>query len=369
MPFPQGLAQITRIEQIDRVVHATSSGMEITRTFWVWPYESWPRVTTALRGTVEGGTRIPPARDTYVDNCYCNETRVTMPPDSMASSPELTPQGANEPDDAATVKARIRARRENPGEDSAGDVSFAVVTAHYRPLISAWPYKVGATGEILKDNNGDPVPADERWDWIDPVITMGQRQIRWPLGLFISIDSFLSGPGTPDAVPDDSGEPLTVAVYDVSIRRILVDEVPWTTIAAASGALNRNVFPAGLPDSSVLPKFRPGTLKFAGADIVNMVDAGGNRWYEITYRFKWIAHSSPSVMNALGQAADGWITWNHVLVRPLTATLGWYPVWIAEDQNNTKILLSGIFDAFAKQGGALHTSMDFMWLFRPEPDN
>ncbi len=326
------------IQQLDRTVHTTSSGIEITRLFYVKPYAFHTLVMQRLQGSVQDGQRLAPLRDPYIRNCYCNECVTTF------ADPRVNAGADSLDEDGGDVGEQLEVLKE-PLPNTAG----AFVTAHYRPLITAFP---------TDDPNGT------QWDWIDPIVQPGIRQIRWPLGLYISIDSPFFGAGSPDAVPDDSGDPLTIVIHDVSIRRILVDQVDWDGIAAAAGTVNRRPFPSGLPNNKVLPIFRPGTLKYMGSDVVNMLDASGNRWYEVTHRFKWITHWSRITMDALGQAKDNWITWNHILMRPRTAQLGWYPVWQAQDQNSILVALQGVADGFAARGGPLHNEADFMELFR-----
>ena len=340
------MADPTLIEQIDRTVHTTDSGIEIVRRFYIEPYESHPEFLTILRGSVskpgDQWIRTPPSHDPYIPNCYCNEARVDFAhEDAMASSPSIQ--------DVGGVRASLEDHQEKPAEGTAG----AIVTAHYRPLITAWD------GE---DNLGH-----SRWDWLDWRIDPGVRQLPWPDGLFVN------GPlwDWPTAVPTEAGAPIAVCLHEFSIRRILVPQIPWEMIQMCAGCVNRDVFPTIPPVNQVLPTFPPRTLKFNGVTQQCMVDPNGKRWYELTYHFSWINQWDAWITDAHGNKESGWITWNHVFIHPealfglIGEYTGWYEVTRGLPFSIGPVTVPIFGLPFLQlRGGRLYNEADFMPLFQ-----
>ena len=342
--------------RMDRVEHTSSSGIETVETWVCEPYEQAREVQRELTGSVsfagKSWSRKYPARDPQNENCFCVETLVTSShPDAMASSEELT--GDNTINKLEDVPVKLQ-------KGTAG----AVIRATYRPLITAW--------KASEDDDGNEVEGDgtERWDWIDPIIRPGVRQIPWPPGLLIGLDKLIaiwpfdSGFAP---VPDNVSNPLGVSVSDFSIRRMYVGEIPWDTIAAASNSVNGTDWPGGGNAKDGLPEFKARTLKFIGADVQNMMDVDGNRWYELQYNFEWVQHYTDRLFDKDGKQSQGWVTWNHIFYRPRwnsESTTGWYEVWKGEEKQDIPMrILDNWLPGLAITGGRLFNDVDFSTLF------
>ena len=363
------LPEPTTLQQWDRTDHSTSSGIEIIRTFYCEPYSSYPSVKQALQGTVtvdDAGvwTRTRPARDTYIPNCYCNEvTADFVDKRAITSSHSMELPGRNlkemlegavadEPDD----NNRIR-------ETTELGVAGALIKAHYRPLITAWTRTDGSEPDELPRF----VPEDDEWDWMDLKRVPRIRQIQWPEGLFITARDFVGLPFN-ENIPDSASSPLGLVIEDISIRRILVGEIPQDVIDQCANCVNREVFPAA--DSNARPGFPTcpaRTLKFVGADTLNMMDAQGHRWYELTLNFRRIVHWSNAVVTAAAHFEDNWVTWNHVFMRPGLSPVGWYPVWLSADRRPLGVAIPSIVDDLRLRAGPLHNEADFALLFKLNP--
>lgn len=339
------------IQEKDRTVHTSHSGIEIERTFYAEPYSSHPDVLKALQGSVEknGETweRTDPAHDPWIENCYCTEAVLGFEDkEVMAGSPSLDAAAGND------LADKLTKQKETPKEGAAG---YQVI-AKYRPLLTAW--------------TGDDSDGHSKWDWLEPKFTPGVREIPWPNGLFAET-TFL-GDVVPDNIPDEVGSPVGVPVHDVAIRRILVGAVPWETIAASANALNKDVFPeAGTSAADNLPAFPERTLKFTGVDILNMVDTEGNRWYELIVNFKWINLWAEKLFNlgAGGESEEGWVTWNHALYQPWwlgQGDTGWYEAALGEQRRIAGFNAPFDIPGFGLIGGRLHSEVNFMPLFKLE---
>ena len=338
---------VSLIQQTGRTVHTSPSGIEIIRNFYIEPYEAHTTVTKALQGSVTGGegawVRTAPARDPWIPACFCTEAVADpVDPDAWASSGSISEQGPVIGEPQLNTLVDILERKKAPQ-------SGANITAHYRPMITAWE---------------NPFEPEYALDWLDPKIEPGVRQLPWPGGMNVK-----SVPGYTFNVPAAVAAPIEVPISSVSIRRILVGSVPHGKIKAASGAINDGIFPApGTGAAGGLPKFEKGTLKFEGADVQNMVGSDGSRWYEITYRFKWIHLPDATLISALGTETKGWVTWNHILFCPsffgLQGKVGWYEVFRGKQRNlafdgviNIQLPLMAVF------GGRLYNETNFAPLF------
>lgn len=334
--------------------------MDITREFYVEPFEVWPSVVELLMGKVEpdGNTfkRTRPARDTIVRNAFCNETIVTLADrDAMASSPSL-----------GSLSEETRKQIENV-EESPESVG-AKITAHYRPLITAWQPK--ATGDGIVDVFAGE-PPDDIWDWMDPTFNTSFRQIPWTPGLNISFPGGIAGLPSSKSVPQEVGVPIAIPITDFSIKRMLVGKPPWDLIQAVAGCVNSVRFPdPASPAANGLPSFAPRTLRFDSPTIKNMMDSRGRRWYEITYNFKWI-QGVGDLIDALGNEDFGPVTWNHVFMSPTIFGFGfktaWFEVWRGKFAN---IEFPGLgrqlvpqIPGFAIFDGLLYNEANFMPLF------
>ncbi len=342
---------MTEIASTGRVHRSSSSGMTTQRKFDVDPFKDWLEVAHAAQGSVTGSpgnwTRTLPAKDPYVETNYCNEVRVDLEhPDLLCSSDKLGPDGG-------TIKERLELTPESPTEGAAG----AKLTATYRPLITS---------------NPDAESPHHPFDWMNATFNPGFVQVPWPEGLFaaVKIDpgAFLGGAGAAGvidflaavALPKDLALPISVPVIDFSIRRILVGEPPWETINALAGKVNAGAFPRPAND---LPTFPAQTLLFDDVDVINRLDAKGNRWYELVYNFRWIKLYDEFVVDKDGNGKPDWVTWNHALMRPWwlgAKRLGWYSVHRRENLSDVPFKVNII----QLSGGPLYTlGDDFMPLF------
>jgi len=334
------------IQSLNRTVHVSNSGIDIERRFYIEPYSYHPEVLKTLLGSAtivkKVLSRVPPARDPWIRNCYCTEAMITLADsDAMAGSPGLEDGGNN------TLIKKLENVREAPKEGSAG----AFVLAHYRPLITAW-------------EGTNPGTTHPEFDWIDYSVTPGVRQMPWPEGLYVYHQ------GNSAAVPDTVGFPFTVPVNTLSIRRMLLPEVPWEAIDAAAGCVNKNAWP---PDNSAvskrIPQSPPRTLKFENAEVTNQVDMEGNRWYEVTYTFTRIVLLEDVLTSATGDVNPGPVTWNHVFTRPSLwgwkGQTGWFEVFKGKAVPIWDAPLGIDWPGMAKVYGRLHAECDFDKLFVP----
>jgi hypothetical protein len=335
------------VEQTSRTVHNSTSGIEIIRTFYVEPYAAHQTVQKALQGFVADGERTLPAHDPYITNCFCVESRAEFADiNAMASSPSLEIKSETGED----LRDKLQDTKEAPQDGTAG----AIVTAHFRPLITAW------------ESKDEDDPDDDRFDWLDPQFSPSVRQIPWPDGLFVA--TTFAGNVVSDNVPAEVASPLGVTVTDFSIRRTLVDKVPWKKLQSAANAVNRGFFPTiDSEPSGNLPRFEPQTLRFVGAIVENMLDVEGNRYYEITLNFEWIQLFWDKLFDRNGNEARGWVTWNHVFMQPWwlgQGETGWYQVSRGKqrelpDGRKFPIDIPG----FGLREGRLYNEIEFMPLF------
>ena len=360
---------IESVQQIDRTQHTTSSGMEIVRTFHIRPYNSHPDLTKALQGFVEPQgnrwRRTPPTMDPYIKVNFCNEALVKFAhPDAMTTSENVQEFVGED----GTTKEKLEGVPETTETGAAG----AIVQAHFRPLITAYRESASITDD--DGNDGET----SRWDWLDPTIVPGVRQVPWPEGLHVTafgpaLGNPLGGAiglrNAPRSVPDSVSSPIAVPVHNVSIRRILVGKVPWDRINKSVGATNDALWPAaGHPAAGQLPRFRPNTLKMLSANTKNMIDSEGNRWYEITYNFQWISFVTDALFDENGSKDAGHVTWDHILIKPnLGAEVGWYRVYRDNRFQLGPLVMPAFIPALIVRGGLLHNQTDFTDLFKLNP--
>lgn len=340
------------LQTLSRVAHATDSGIEIIREWFVEPYEAHTKVLKALLGYVslEGDTwvRTPPAHDPFITNCYCREARAEYVDPAMAASlPGLLVN--NDDEIADNLNRRV---------DFPTGIGGAKIIAHYRPMITAFQFA--------------EVPDkyfDAQWDFIDPKYVPGVMQLPWPDGLCAAIKAL--GQLRSDNVPDSVASPLHVPVVDFSIRRVLVGQVPWHKIRSCTNGVNKEAWPsANHGCRGNLPTFPRRTLKFTGADVVNMIDSEGHRQYEITYRFQWLQMLSRDLYDENANRTTGWVTWNHIFYRPWwwgPQKTGWYNVFISEQREIAGIPIPDIPGA-GILSDRLHKDCDFDLLFSNRKD-
>ncbi len=348
------------MEQHGRTHNSAYSGMEIVRKFHVPKWSDFLSVQRALHGRVfkdDAGQwkRVAPLRDTYIKSAYCNETQVDFAhPNSPKTIPSLRGGGDS-------IKDQLEKQAETLQKGTAG----AVVTAHYRPLITAW--RPGKSGNPNEDAELSEEDRQRIWDWIDPVFTPGVKLFPWPAGLHVAVDSrFFKSRD----IGTESASPLAVPVADISIKRILVGEVPWGAISQLAEVLNEEDWPeVGSPAARGLGLTFPArTLKFIDADVVNMIDAEGVRWFEITLNFKWIHAVSLTLHDNLGKlvAGGGNVTWDHQFMRPNGFPVGWYEVFRNGTLNLAGFSVEWTLPGQAQllQEGNLHLTGNFDNLFK-----
>jgi len=337
---------------IGRTCHTSNSGIEILRKFHIQPYESHPDFIKTLQGYIDGNRkRQTPCRDPYIPVCYCTECEINFSHADATSSTQSI-DGID-----GTLKEKLEGGKVDAPkqkETTEGGTAGAIVTAHYRPLITAWK---------SKDENK---PDDDVFDWLDPIMIPGTRQIPWPSGLHTNATRPILWDKI--SVPDDIASPLSVGVDDVFVRRILLPRLPRHTIQQCEGCVNFDTFPAANhpagSDGSPFPRCRPRTLRFIGAESSNMMDTAGNRWFEVKYHFQRVSHWTNRLIDADGKIGEGWVTWNHVFMRPLGALLGWYPVWQnAQRQPTVMGALVDMLPGLQLTAGRLMNEADFSLLF------
>lgn len=346
------------IQQHGRTHNSAWSGMEIVRKFHVPKWSDFLSVQRALHGRVkkvgERWVRTAPLRDTYIKNCYCNETQVDFAhPNAPKTMPSLAIGGT-------TIKELLENQAETLQKGTAG----AVITAHYRPLITAWQPKPSEGGDDKPLSDED---AERIWDWMDPIFTPGVMQFPWPAGMHAAVDHPRFK--TRD-IPVETAQPIGVSVSDLSIKRILCGEVPWGAIAQLGEVVNKESWPVDKsPAANGLGlTFPPETLKFINADVSNMIDAEGKRWFEITLNFKWIQRTSNRLFDKDGKNINGPVTWNHMFVRPNGFILGWYRIFLSGTKNvsvfGIPITVDWIFPGQDTSEGNMHRLGNFDNLFK-----
>ena len=334
------MAEPTRFERQSRRVHTSNSGIEIVREFYCEPYESHVTVLQALQGSVDNnGDRVLPAHDPFITTCYCTEAVAEYgDPRVVSNLPRLEAAG-----DLAAQLAKK--------DDLPAGVVGAKITAHYRPLITAYKSKDAEK------------PDPKIFDYIDPTFTPGTEQLPWPNGVFCNVNI---GPLQHSISLTGYSHPYAVPVTEFTIRRLLVKEVPWDAINERLHKVNDAIWPLpGSPIEDGLPSFAAQTLMLDAADVQNRVDAEGNRLYEITYRFKWITLDD-TLAQLGGGTKEGPVTHNHAFTGPVGQPLAWYKAYRAMKSSATirGVSLFATIPGGAKSAGPLHPLAKFDELFQ-----
>lgn len=366
----------TKIEQLSRTNHTSTSGIEIVKRFYVEPYEAFTAVTLCLQGFTAHGLRSLPCRDSYLHNCYCAETRTDFAhEDAMASDESKAWSGVGsfkqilegrhpaEPGEAGELPVPERWQPETTERGTAG----AIVEAHYRPLTTCWRPK-----EPEDPNDEGPSDNERKFDWLDLRIRPGVRQIPWPRGLYIQAKQFIVDRDV--NIPDDVANPIGVPVDDISIRRSLIETPPWKAIETCANSVNRKHFPISDRDREGkvigtierFPWSYARTLKFVGADTSERFDALGRVSFDLTYHFKRIVQWSDRLFDIHGNKTKGWVTWNHVFMRPRFAPVGWYEVFLAEDKKVLDVVIPDMWPGTQLHAGRLFNEADFNSLFEEQ---
>jgi len=359
------MATNTKLEQLSRTQHTSGTGIEITRTFYAEPYDSFDQVIRTLQGGVakDDGEwkRIAPAVDTYIKSAYCNEAVVDFSHvDAMATADSLESAAAPPaPGRAAGNRPVLLKKLEDVPETTLVGSAGCKIIAKYRPLVTGWVPQSNDPDELLRI-----------WDYMDPVFRPGIMQLPWPGGMFAKVD--FPGPRGLDIwpVPADVATPIGVTVTDFSIRRMLVglDNKTLQPSAEVANGVNKDVWPVpGSQPAAGLPKFEPRTLKFVGTDMFNRFDSTGRRWVELVHNFKWIQHITNRLFNSDGQRGSGWVTWNHVFVQPPLNPVGWYEVWLSTQFNLGAVAIGALLGGAEPVEGRMHKEVNFDILFDLNP--
>ena len=340
------LEGIEQFESRGSTVHTHSDGREIQRTFYLEPYRMAPAVVAAMQGSIAGEASSPgridwpvahrlfPARDPVYPECYCNEVKVTaIDPRAIANSdglalnfPIVLGRSDAEQQTADATRHRLFMFNLNRIPDTPAGGCF--LTASYRPLISGW-----------KSNDEDNLQVfesatDQRFDWINPHFVPSVRTVPWPDGFRIATGpATVTNPLTP-VVPDEVAQPVNIPVKEFTVKRLFVDRPRYDLLDSLLNTVNASSWPDPWPDTISpggyylgIPQFAPGTLRFDSYEVIEHHSPIPNRpgWYELVYHFSWINLRDKPVFNELnelsGDQGYDWVTWNHVLMRPIYTDL------------------------------------------------
>lgn len=289
---------ITKLEVRERRARVTNTGTEVTRVFYVEPYDAHVTLISALLGTVDDdGTRNDPATDGYLDYCYCVEAQLeSFDKLAMLGSPTLNRQsngnvvipadkvGTADSDDILTMVSNLEtpwgvpstqvSRAGGYGHGSVG----AYVTAIFKPLVFAKPSDWGANGALV-----------EKWDMVNPLITPITKVSNCGKNIEILTDIFgpLSGTPSADTAKTDADAFVTQPMSVFTIERRMVRVPPLRAIDKLRGHVNGASI--GFTDGLVIYFFPMECLRFDEATIEKMIvpDATGaiNTYFNITYSF------------------------------------------------------------------------------------
>lgn len=393
------LSGIETFESRGSTVHTHYDGREIQRIFYLKPASMAPAVIAAMQGSVVSGQgidgatvhRLFPARDPYYDECYCSEVKMTyVDPRAIAESDSLK---LNHPvlfTPDPEFRHRIFMQKLNDIKDTPAGGCF--LTASYRPLITGWKPGQSLEGEFES-------AIDQRFDWVNPHFTPTVRTVPWPDGFRIATGATVGGltAGWTATVPDEVAEPVNIPVIEFTVKRLFVAKPEFGLLNALMNTVNKEAWPnaqgaaasMGTYKNSI-PQFPPGTLRFDSYEIIEHASPvpAGPVWYELVYHFSWLSLVDKPVFNNLGDLSGdnglAVVTWNHVLMRPLTPItgqpirglpLGWYyvmktqqPDWLVDHLLTITIgaPLLMLFD-IRLTVGPLYSFADFDPLFKLNP--
>ena len=350
----QDVPHLRELESRGRTSHVHWDGCEVQRAFYVNHFRAAPDVCAALLGFVlrgvsgAGGSiyvRYLPAFDPYYNQIlYCNEARwdhVDGDKKSISNSPPIGGAAGDVPALNAYLhfKEQVNTVRER-GEGG------AFITASYRPLISG--YHPQRYNNILT-----AADRDRQFDFIDPILTSGTQTIPWPDGFQIVKVGKIGGIGNWDNVSAEVVDPVAIPLIEFSIRRMFLGKVPYRALDALLRYVNAEAWPAGTPGDLVwpwtFPQFPAHTLRFDSYEETRHWSQSSdlNKWHELKLNFSWRNHYDTEVRDSNGRLLEGShpVTWNHILINPFNADLGWYPVYRNWDTHRSRLYLLGDFDA------------------------
>ena len=358
------------LEAADRRARITTTGMEITTTFYVEPATAAPEVVSRLLGSVTGndtnGERTLPAHDHEYPFCYCVEAHES-PVDrrAVASSPAMLWRtfggGASNLGDIDTALAKPiifngpQSLNSNGTHETGAvppNLCGAFIEAVYRPLSTIYKPATGA----------DASKAPEQFDYLDPQFYPCSRS--FPTGKRLLADytgAILEQPIGESGLRTETWQEFT-------IRRVMCPCVPWDTIRQLTNRINgdkdwtpANMTIARLPNNT----FTKGTLRFDSAEPVkrvvpscldstsalifsdSLVSTQALQWYDILYKFSWrttfaIWYDTRGIVQPIGEVPwwcewwDGGKTATHAA--PSSNMMpGWYEAVYPDDNSEQDI--------------------------------
>lgn len=369
-----GLRGLSREDNLDSL-----GGGTIIRTFYCEPYTSFPRLVTALKGTITPGlasawSRTVPHADPVYPWFYCTDTHVvpsykqaarSMPSrgfdpsagsdsinsqlmtirsaldvyddfDGSATIDNLSPQeiigspGALPPAGAPQfgVPAYNYSTNDNDlntgesvrtyGFKSRGAVG-AIVTATYKPLLFLQGVKEPTSGVV--GGFGGP------WDYVDPQwepITVNTQLGRQ---LWLYAPDVGGTPNTFDGLSDTYARPEVI--WRFSCRRLMVPFIPVQTLSLFSNKVNAGGTLGNLT-------INPQTWRMETPEIETGRTPDGNLYHNIRLKFlvRTLWDTAFSFSTNQYSTAPVPITWNHAYGIPTVSiqgglsnfTPGYYPV-------------------------------------------
>lgn len=292
---------ITKLECRERRARVTNSGTEITRVFYVEPYDAHVTLISALLGTVnDDGSRNEPATDGYLDYCYCVEAQLeSFDKLAMLGSPTMNvdPNGNQifPADKLGTADLnKLKSAQDNlelPWGTPSSAISIAggyghgsvgaYVTAIYKPLVFCLPSDWGAQGTLVN-----------KWDMVNPVLSPITKVANCgkKINYLVNIYGPL-GAKTNDFPLTDADAFVTQPMAVFTIERKMVRVPPLRAIDALRGKVNQNSFQ--LTDNLVIYNFPAETLRFDDPIIEKMIvpsnTGAANVWFNITYNFTFFS--------------------------------------------------------------------------------
>lgn len=323
---------ISKLEIKERQEHIGNTGMEITRLFYVEPYEAHTELIALLLGSVQFGikgqsVRTDPMTDSYYDFCYCTDTSLNRQhPDAMCSDPSLGITPTSDQDDVTRI---IKTHREKAG----GATNLGVyINATFKPLVFTDPSDTGS-----QDVNWDRTRFS-KWDMANPQmepITKIANVGKTAKFLVADYTSDFALPATPPVgslltpyASFDSDAFITQPMSTFTIERRMCASVPLETIARLKGKVN--AAPINFGNGYYFPAE---CLRFDEATIVKRtvprVDGTLDIWFDITYQFTFNSIWDEYWDEEANTYKQGYVTWNRAIGCPAAGcTFGLSPAVI-----------------------------------------
>ena len=409
LPFGFLASKLTKLENVDRLVHTDpSGGGSIIRTFYIEPYSAYPLVLTALRGTVavdptippvggiSGYQRIKPHVDPYQSQFYCTDAKVVpmdrgairgcrgsgFNPSNNIDGPITDYNGqlfacrtamnniddfdfANDPDILTATKIANNQQNYPVNKFSSDGEAGAFVTATYSPLI----FLQGLANTL---DPFDYVIREDAWT-NETIITQTGRRLFVLRESAIPTKVAISG-----GLEDTFGKPEVI--WKFRIWRLMVPFLPKFTIDLFTNKINGGTYQAvqWLGGINCLP-FIACTCRLDNVVTEMMQGPDGVTWWNLGLEFS-VRKLYDEYFNERDLAYEkGWISWNHHYAIPTYTTAigintgiqwgtgGYYPVvWnggLFQTMGDKHPLFLADSDTdmqqipFVKAGGALTQSL------------